>query len=112
MGSVLRIYQYSLLLDSQAAAIYTSVRRLDSVLWTLTLCRNLASPNFYHVCEYLADASRICAPDAPKAWMDQQKQQLKSNHAHTVLEALKPFQEPTTVPDNLAVVRSAQRRAL
>jgi hypothetical protein len=65
--------------------------------------------DFYHVCEYLADASRVCSPDAPKAWMDVQKQQLKSNHASAVLEALKPFQEPESVPDNLAVVRSAYR---
>ena len=65
--------------------------------------------DFYHVCEYLAEASRICSPDAPKAWMDVQKQQLKSNHASAVLEALKPFQEPESVPDNLAVVRSAYR---
>ena len=28
--------------------------------------------DFYHACEYLANASRVCALDAPKAWMDQQ----------------------------------------
>ena len=41
--------------------------------------------------------------------MDEQKQQLKSNHSSAVLEALKPFQEPDSIPDMLAVVKSAYR---
>jgi hypothetical protein len=65
--------------------------------------------DFYHVCEYLADASQVCSPDAPKVWMDQQKQLLKSNHASALLEAIKPFQEPDSIPDKLAVVRAAYR---
>ena len=65
--------------------------------------------DFYHVCEYLADASRICSPNAPKAWMDEQKQQLKCNHFSAVLEAIKPYREPDSVPDKLAVVRAAYR---
>ena len=65
--------------------------------------------DFYHVCEYLADASRVCSPDAPKVWMDHQKLLLKSNHASAVLEALKPFQEPDSIPDKMAVVRAAYR---
>jgi hypothetical protein len=65
--------------------------------------------DFYHVCEYLADASHVCSPDNPKAWMHEQKLLLKSNHASSVLAALKPFREPDSVPDNLAVVRAAYR---
>ena len=72
-----------------------------------TLSRYLL--DFYHVCEYLADASHVCSPDNPKAWMHEQKQQLKCNRFSTVLAALKPFLEPDSVPDKLAVVRAAYR---
>jgi hypothetical protein len=65
--------------------------------------------DFYHVCDYLADASRVCAPNAPKAWMEQQKRRLKQNHFGAVLKALKPFQEADSVPEKQAPVRAAYR---
>jgi len=65
--------------------------------------------DFYHVCEYLADASHVCSPEHPQAWMHEQKKHLKSNHSSAVLEALKPFRELVSIPDNLAVVRAAYR---
>ncbi len=65
--------------------------------------------DFYHVCDYLADASRVCAPNDPKAWMEQQKTRLKQNHSAAVLEALKPHQEADCVPDKQAPVRAAYR---
>ncbi len=65
--------------------------------------------DFYHVCEYLADASHVCSPDHPKVWMNEQKKQLKSNHFSAVLESLNPFREPDSVPDKLTVVRAAYR---
>jgi hypothetical protein len=65
--------------------------------------------DFYHLCDYLADASRVCAPNAPKAWMEEQKRRLKQNHFRAVLKALKPFREPDSVPDPQAPVRAAYR---
>lgn len=65
--------------------------------------------DFYHVCDYLADASRVCAPNAPKAWMEQQKRRLKQNHFRAVLKALLPFQEADSVPEKQAPVRAAYR---
>ena len=68
--------------------------------------------DYYHVCDYLADASLVCAPQAPKAWMEQQKTRLKQNYFWAVLKALKPFREPDSVADAQAPVRAAYRYLL
>ena len=65
--------------------------------------------DFYHLCEYLAAASSVCAPDNSKAWMEQQKRRLKRNHVAAVLKALRPYLEADTVPDKTPPVRSAYR---
>lgn len=65
--------------------------------------------DFYHLCEYLADASAVCAPENPQAWLEQQKRRLKHNFVAAVLKALRPYLESDTVPDKLAPVRSAYR---
>jgi Uncharacterised protein family (UPF0236) len=65
--------------------------------------------DFYHVCDYLAEASHICAPNAPKSWMEEQKKRLKLNQFRAVLKSLQPFQEPNSVPDQQAPVRAAYR---
>ncbi len=65
--------------------------------------------DFYHVCDYLAAASRFCDPQAPDDWMKQQKKRLKLNHFVAVLKALKPFLEGDSVPDAKAPVRAAFR---
>lgn len=65
--------------------------------------------DFYHLCEYLAAASSVCAPDGSKAWMEQQKRRLKRNHVAAVLKALYPYREPNSVPDQTAPTRSAYR---
>lgn len=41
--------------------------------------------DFYHVCEYLAAAAKVCAPNKTKVWMDTQKQCLKNNDFQSVL---------------------------
>lgn len=53
--------------------------------------------DFYHLCDYLVDASVVCAPDNPKAWLEQQKQRLKHNHVAAVLKALRPSLESVLV---------------
>ena len=45
--------------------------------------------DFYHVCDSLAAASKICAPAAPHVWMETQKQRLKNNDGTEVLTELR-----------------------
>lgn len=65
--------------------------------------------DFYHLCDYLVDASAVCAPDNPKAWLLQQKRRLKHNHVAAVLNALRPFLEADSVSDKTAPLRAAYR---
>ena len=65
--------------------------------------------DFYHLCDYLAAASKLCAPDHPSAWLEEQKQRMKENNTFDVLNALKPHIEPDSVPDKDAPVRKCYR---
>lgn len=65
--------------------------------------------DFFHVCEYLADAVKGVAPDDSKTWLEIQKKRLKSNHSELVLTALNEALEPTTVSDADAPVRACHR---
>ena len=64
--------------------------------------------DFYHVCEYLAEAATRCAADS-KAWLEEQKSLLKSNHHKRVLINLLPHIEPPQTEDKNAPVRRAHR---
>ena len=64
--------------------------------------------DFYHACDYLAAASKVCAPD-PRLWLNTQKARLKANQHEAVLAALALHVEPDTVADPDAPVRAAQR---
>jgi hypothetical protein len=44
--------------------------------------------DFYHVCQYLAEAAKVCAPHQPQEWIETQKQLLKNNEYQTVLSTL------------------------
>ena len=67
--------------------------------------------DFYHVCEYLSAASKMIAPDAAgaKAWMEAQKDALKTGRAWAVLGALLPHCESPDVNDEQAPVRVCHR---
>ncbi len=65
--------------------------------------------DFYHLCDYLAAASKACAPDHPSAWMEKQKQRMKENNTFDVINSLKPHIEPDSVPDKDAPVRKCRR---
>ena len=52
--------------------------------------------DFYHLCEYLAAAANVCAPEHPQAWLAVQKDRLKANQVAVVLDSLAPF----VTPDN------------
>jgi hypothetical protein len=47
--------------------------------------------DFFHLCEYLGDAAKVCAPDHSQAWLEVQKDRLKANQVAAVLDALAPF---------------------
>ena len=67
--------------------------------------------DFYHVCEYLSAAAKTIAPNAAagKAWMETQKDALKTGRVDEVLSALVPHREAPDVSDEQAPVRVCHR---
>jgi hypothetical protein len=70
--------------------------------------------DFYHVCEYLAEASPRCVVDgkkpvARKQWVERQKQWLKQNNPSQVLRNLERHLEGPEVADEDAPVRRCWR---
>ncbi|MEM1370468.1 MAG: ISKra4 family transposase [Cyanobacteria bacterium P01_H01_bin.15] len=65
--------------------------------------------DFFHLSEYLAEASQCCAPDDPNQWLSIQKSRLKANQVALVLAELEPFLEADSVADPQAPVRCAYR---
>jgi hypothetical protein len=65
--------------------------------------------DFYHVCDYLAEASKTCAPDTPHAWMETQKRRLKNNEGLEVLNQLRPYVEAEAIDNDHAPVRACVR---
>jgi hypothetical protein len=65
--------------------------------------------DFFHVCDYLAEAAKHGAPDDPRSWLEQQTKLLKQNDSALVLAALRDAQEPATVCDEDAPVRACHR---
>jgi len=65
--------------------------------------------DFYHVCDYLAEAAKICAPDAPHVWLETQKCLLKNNEGPEVLNQLRADVEAEGVDNDRAPVRACFR---
>jgi hypothetical protein len=67
--------------------------------------------DFYHVCEYLSDAAKAIAPEptAQKAWLDAQKDALKTGRLDAALQALARHFEAAEVDDDQAPVRRCHR---
>ena len=61
--------------------------------------------DFYHLCDYLADAARVCAKDCPDQWMALQKERFKTGQLSLVTAALRTYLEPDTTPTEEAPVR-------
>lgn len=61
--------------------------------------------DIYHLCDYLADAAKVCAGDSFDQWMTLQKERLKTGQLPLVMDALRPFLEPDTTPTVDAPVR-------
>jgi hypothetical protein len=67
--------------------------------------------DFFHLCEYLGEAAKVCAANDPQAWLEQQKDRLKANRADAVLVALAPFvgtNDPATACDRYIRNRLSQ----
>jgi len=64
--------------------------------------------DFYHLCEYLAAASKSCSSD-PRGWYEIQKDRFLSGRKEAVLEALAPHIEPSSVDEQNAPVRVCNR---
>lgn len=65
--------------------------------------------DFYHVCEYLAGAALKCGGKEKDAWMEKQRENLKTEHLDEVFKALAPYQELESVKDCDAPVRRCYR---
>ena len=67
--------------------------------------------DFYHVCEYLSAAAKAIVPDAAAldAWMDAQKNALKTGRLDQALTALAGHIEAPEVDDDQAPVRRCHR---
>jgi len=67
--------------------------------------------DFFHVCEYLSAAAKAIVPDAAaqKAWMDGQKDALKTGRLDQVLRSLAGHIEPLDTDDDSAPVRKCHR---
>jgi len=59
--------------------------------------------DFYPLCDYLAAAAPGCAPGQETAWLEEQKQRLRSGQVPAVLARLEAHLEPVTKTGNLPV---------
>jgi hypothetical protein len=64
--------------------------------------------DFYHLCDYLASASKQCSKD-PEKWLEQQKERMKEGLVNKVLQSLWPHIEPLSLKDIDAPVRRCYR---
>lgn len=65
--------------------------------------------DFFHTCDYLADAAKVCDAQHAQTWMTIQKERLKTGQLSAVMAALTPFLEPDTRPSDEAPVRRCYR---
>jgi Uncharacterised protein family (UPF0236) len=65
--------------------------------------------DFFHLSEYLAEASTICCKEAPKKWLKERQEEVKENKIDKVLKILKSYVEPECVKDENAPVRKCLR---
>jgi hypothetical protein len=65
--------------------------------------------DFYHVCDYLSDASTSCVDINPDGWVEEQKCLLKNSESSKVIENLIPFIEDPHIENTQAPVRACYR---
>ena len=49
--------------------------------------------DFYHLCDYLSSASKVCDPHHDSEWLEIQKERMKCSDKASVLNALRPYME-------------------
>jgi hypothetical protein len=64
--------------------------------------------DFYHLCDYLSAASGVCSSD-PDAFFNRQKQIVKKGRMTEAVSRMRPYTEPSSVPDNQSPVRRCIR---
>jgi hypothetical protein len=65
--------------------------------------------DFYHLRDYLSDASGVCSPSASDVFFTGQKQLVKEGRMTEAVNRMRPYTEPDSVPDNKAPVRRCIR---
>jgi Uncharacterised protein family (UPF0236) len=65
--------------------------------------------DFYHVCDYLAAAAKVCATNDSKVWIETQKKLLKNNDYKLVIKNLNPHLEGDDIEESNAPVRACHR---
>lgn len=65
--------------------------------------------DFFHTCDYLAAAAKVCDKEHPQTWMTLQKERLKAGDLSAVLHALHHFVEPDVLSTEEAPVRQCYR---
>lgn len=65
--------------------------------------------DFYHLCDYLAAASKKCSPEDPAGWLNQQKRRMREGFVNEVLNSLSLHEEPVLAQDKDAPVRCCLR---
>jgi Uncharacterised protein family (UPF0236) len=65
--------------------------------------------DFFHLCEYVAQATEVVAGEGKEAWIEEKKNWLKDNRWPDVLRSLQPYVEDANVPDEHAPVRACYR---
>lgn len=65
--------------------------------------------DFYHLCEYLGAAAPTCAPQNTSAWMDEQKEKLKTGKLNEVITELAGHLESDRTPSGKDPVRACHR---
>ena len=87
----------------------------DGASWIVNQIMGLFGENarylidFYHLCEDLAAAAPGAKGQQRKAWLKQQKQELKNNQVLKVLKNLSKHMEPEHLADKFAPVRVCSR---
>jgi hypothetical protein len=87
----------------------------DGAVWIAEQCAATLGPqasslvDFYHGCDYLAEAAKPCAPDAPHAWRETQKRLLKNNDGTEGLNQLRDYVAAEEVATDQAPVRAGVR---
>jgi len=65
--------------------------------------------DFYHVCEYLAEAAKSCCPNHANEWVEEQKKLLKNNEYMKVISNLKEHIEADCSDTKSAPVYACHR---